>query len=108
MSRHSIITTTESGVEVYVVIGYDRPLNFVFCTVERGKDSDDMLYSNLDDENAGTSQQDVRYYESVLADLNINIPEVMYEQVKSDQHERIGNRLVAYRQDGIVIEEFRS
>jgi hypothetical protein len=102
MSRHSVTTTTKSGDEVSVVIGYDRPLKYVFCTVNHGRD---MLYSNMDDMMAGIGMSDVRYYEDILAALGIRIPEVMYEQVEADQDFNIGNRLVTYAHDGTVIEE---
>jgi hypothetical protein len=102
MSRHSVTTTTKRGDEVSVVIGYDRPMRCVFCTVQHGED---MLYSNLSDVRAGTSQQDVRYYERVLARRGITIPGVMYEQVENDQDFNVGNRPVSYTPDGAVIKE---
>jgi len=74
-----------------VVLGYDRPLGYVFCTVERGGE---MIYSNLSDADAGTEQQDVRYYRSVLDRLGVTVPEEMFAAVESDQRARVGNRVV--------------
>lgn len=105
MSRHCISTTSKSGAKFEVAIGYDRPLDFVFCTVE-GEDR--FLYSNLEDENAGTVQQDVRYYEPVLEGLGITLPGHMFAEVENDQANRVGNRVVNYTPEGTVIEEVRS
>jgi hypothetical protein len=74
-----------------VVLGYDRPLDYVFCTVERGGE---VIYSNLSDADAGTEQQDVRYYRSVLDRLGVTVPEEMFATVESDQRAKVGNRVV--------------
>ena len=79
------------GDNAKVVLGYDRPLDYVFCTVERGGE---VIYSNLSDKNAGTEQQDVRYYRSALDRLGVTVPEEMFAAVESDQRNRVGNRVV--------------
>jgi hypothetical protein len=86
--------------DLVVTMGYDRPLNFVFCVARRG---DEVLYSNLHDENAGTHQQDVDYYRPVLASLGIEVPESMYHGVSFDQQTRTGNLVVEYP---ITLEKF--
>jgi hypothetical protein len=53
-----------------------------------------VIYSNLSDKNAGTEQQDVRYYRSVLNRLSVTVPEEMFAAVESDQRARVGNRVV--------------
>ena len=77
-----------------VRMGYDRPLDFVFCTVFK---NDETVYSNLSDENAGTDCQDVSYYRDVLDALSIQVPERMFEEVEIDQANRTGNRVEEYR-----------
>jgi hypothetical protein len=74
-----------------IVLGYDRPLDYVFCTIQR---EGEYIYTNLADENAGTSQQDVNYFRKVLADNKITVPEQMFTEVENDQRNRIGNRVV--------------
>jgi hypothetical protein len=77
-----------------VRMGYDRPLDMIFCTVSiRGE----IAYTNLDDEEAGTECQDVEYYRGVLLGLRITVPEEMYAEVKYDQANRTGNRVVEYK-----------
>lgn len=103
MSQHILTTTTSRGRTVTVTLGYDRPLDYVFCTV---MDADgDVVYSNLDDEMAGTELQDVEYFKLVLRKLEIDLPETMFTEVKSDQALRIGNRVEHYtvepRRDGV-------
>lgn len=96
MSQHSYATRTSDGSEVTVILGYDRPLNYVFCTVscESKDESEDgnILYSNLADDDAGTHLQEVDYYRKVLEDLGISVPDHIFTEVKIDQLERIGNR----------------
>jgi hypothetical protein len=88
---------------VLVTIGYDRRLDYLHCVVQASED--ETLYSNLDDEKAGTTLQDVRYYEEVLESLGIKLPEAIFKEVESDQLLRVGNRLVVYNQDGSIAKE---
>ena len=69
---------------VLVRIGYDRILNYVFCTIERGSR---MLYSNLSDPKAGTEQQDVNYFRPILAKHFVTVPEELFEKVRREQAE---------------------
>lgn len=66
MSQHKHTTRTKDGKEVTVTLGYDRPLDYVFYTViQDSKETDeaeDILYSNLSDDNAGTHLQEVDYF----------------------------------------------
>ncbi len=100
MSQHSIETTDANGRAVTVIIGYDRPLNYVFCLVELRNIEPDiedwLLYNNLADPKVGTRQQDVGYFKSVLDNMGISVPMAMFEQVEADQAGRVGNREVRY------------
>jgi hypothetical protein len=94
MSQHILSTTTSRGRKVSVTLGYDRPLDYVFCTV---MDADgDVIYSNLGDKMAGTDLQDVDYFRLVLRQLGIDAPDAMFTEVKSDQALRVGNRVEHY------------
>jgi hypothetical protein len=88
MSQHIY----ENG-DLHVRMGYDRPLNYVFCTVER---DGEMIYSNLSDDGAGTEQQDVWYFNQVLHRLGIAVPVKMFAEIEKDQRDRVGNRVVEY------------
>ena len=92
------ITTTTDGKSVTVTLGYDRPLDYVFCTVMQNdnKDGEDILYSNLSDDEAGTDLQNVDYYRPILLGLGISVPDAMFTEVKIDQLERTGNRSVLH------------
>lgn len=99
MSQHQHTTSTKDGKNVVVTLGYDRPLDYVFCTVMQNSDGDqeaNVLYSNLSDDDAGTECQDVDYFKPVLAALGISVPVSMFTEVKIDQLERTGNRTVAH------------
>ncbi len=92
MSRHAFRTHDSDARIVTVTLGYDRPLNYVFCTVIREGEEDSPLYSNLGDEQAGLDQQDVNYFRGTLARLGIQVPEQMFLEVEWDQLTRTGNR----------------
>jgi hypothetical protein len=94
MSRHIFRTTDSNGAAVTVTLGYDRPLDFVFCTVM--DDREEPIYSNLDDDDAGTHQQDIVYYRPILTRLGIEVPEAMFVEVESDQANVVGNRVVEH------------
>lgn len=79
--------------DLTVTMGYDRRLDYVFCVARR---ADEVVYSNLIDENAGTRQQDIDYYGAVLAKIGIEVPEAMYRGVRFDQATRAGNLVVDY------------
>jgi len=93
MSRHLLRTATLRGDTVLVVLGYDRPLDYVFCTVLREND-EEYMYSNLSDEQAGVDLQEVDYFRDKLFDLGIEVPDQMFEEVKRYQLDRVGNRTV--------------
>jgi len=97
MSRHYCDTTMD-GQAVRVVLGYDRPLDYVFCTVH-GEDGK-IVYSNLDDEGAGTHQQDVEYFRNVLTKLQIDVPVSMFIEVAKDQLGCVGNRIEQHKLSG--------
>jgi hypothetical protein len=97
MSQHIFKTSLAQGQQVTVTMGYDRPLQYVFCTVMT--EDDDVIYSNLDDEDAGIHQQQVNYYRAVLLRLGLSVPEAMFREVESDQISGVGNRVVIHRTD---------
>jgi hypothetical protein len=92
VSQHICAARDSEGNNVQVILGYDRPLNFVFCTVTAA--DGEIIYSNLSDLNAGTRQQDVNYYPPIFEAAGVKLPETMFEQVAEDQALRVGNRVV--------------
>jgi hypothetical protein len=92
MSQHVFRTTAGNGDAVTVILGYDRPLNYVFCLIEDPRGG--YPYSNLADPDAGTHQQDVEYFRPILAKLGIEVPEQMFAEVEADRANRVGNRTV--------------
>ena len=75
-------------------MGYDRPLDYVFCTVM--SEDGEVTYSNLDDDDAGTDQQDANYFRPVLKKLGLHVPESVFQEVATDQRLRVGNRVVTH------------
>lgn len=101
MSQHKF-HTQHNGKPVVVQLGYDRPLDYFHMIVFEVGDSDSLLYSNLDEEDAfGRSLNDFR---GVLCELGISVPESMFEQAEQDGIHRRGNRNVLHRADGSFAE----
>ncbi len=100
MSQHKHSTIGQDGRKVVVTLGYDRPLDYVFCTVMQNAeglaDGEEVLYSNFGDDKAGTDLQDVDYFRPILAALGVRVPEGMFTEVQLDQLQRVGNRTVVY------------
>ena len=100
MSQHKHSTFSQNGRKVVVTLGYDRPLDYVFCTVmqcaEGLAEGEEVLYSNLGDDEAGADLQNVDYFRPVLATLGIRVPESMFTEVQLDQLQRVGNRTVVH------------
>lgn len=95
MSRHTFDTTLDDK-RVRVVMGWDRPLQYVFMTVENLSASDDeaqFLYDNLD-EAVDPSELSLEHFRVQLSRLGVAIPERMFEEVALDQANNVGNRLV--------------
>lgn len=97
MSRH-IFETTHQGQRVQVVLGWDRPLQYVFMTVENLSASDDegrFLYSNLD-EGVEPGELTLDHFRSVLRGLGLNVPEMMFAEVDRDRAANVGNRVLVH------------
>jgi hypothetical protein len=94
VSQHIFNTKDSQGKSVTVTMGYDRSLNYIFCTVTA--DGGEVVYSNLRDKNAGTRQQSVDYFRPILENLGLVVPESVYREVESDQIQRVGNRFVVH------------
>lgn len=83
MSQHVYETKNGDGKAVTVMIGYERRLDYVFCTVADA--NGDLLYTSISDENAGFSQQEVDYFRHVLEGLGVKVPQSVFEAVEKDQ-----------------------
>jgi hypothetical protein len=97
MSQHHFNATIADGRKVTVTMGYDRPLDYVFCTV-MDKDGE-IVYSNLHDDAVGLNLQDVNYFRPILEELGLRVPESMFAEVSFDQEHSVGNRVVIHEQD---------
>ena len=97
MSNHIFKSQSAKHSEVTVEMGYDRPLNYVYCTVH--SDSDRLLYSNLDDPDAGIRMQDIQYFKKPLQRLKIVVPERIFQEVTIDQKEKVGNKTIVWTKD---------
>ena len=94
MSQHSFKMQDAENSEVLVQLGYDPRLDYVFCTVRAGGE---ILYSSLADPAAGPDLEDVEYFREVVEErCGITIPQEIFDGVKCDQEQGIGNRVVTY------------
>jgi len=110
MSQHNFIGTIvgedgEDEGDVTVLMGYDKPLDYVFCVVFGAPD--EPLYSNLNDDDAGCHQQDVEYYRPILASMGIRVPESMFIEVAEDQRNRVGNAVRLHELPSFALDKER-
>ena len=112
MSRH-YFDTVQGDQAVCVTLGYDRPLDYFFLTVERTpgskpgetRDAEDeagFVYSNLEDPELSGGSSDLEYYRAKLEELGISVPESMFREAELDAINGVGNRVVRHRQDGTI------
>lgn len=99
MSQH-YFHTLHHGEPITVLLGYDRPLGHVFMVVERDQpreDQDAYLYVNLEEPDA--FDLDLEHFEAKLNELGIVVPRSMFEQVRIDQMNGVGNRMATHQVD---------
>lgn len=97
MSRHTF-NTLHAGRRLSIVMGYDRPLGYVFMTVENldaTDDEDAYLYSNLDQPDPDSLTLDD--FRSALQQLGIAVPESLFIETAADRQANVGNRSMAHR-----------
>lgn len=93
MSQH-IFSSSQHGKPIDITLGWDRPLQYFFMTVENGV-TGDILYSNLDDP-ATFGGVDLEYYRGILSELGYSVPLKMLAEVAADRVTNAGNRFVKY------------
>ena len=93
MSQHIFHASDKRGQNITVTMGYERMSKRVFCTVMA---EDEIVYSELEDPNAGVRLKEVEYYREILQGLGIEVPESMLLEVDADRKSRTGNRVVLH------------
>lgn len=95
MSRH-LFDTHYQNRPVQVVLGWDRPLQYVFLTIEWRDQPDQYLYPNLD---APHVCHDLGYDIDRLGAVGIRVPASMIQEVIADRINHAGNRQVVHFTD---------
>lgn len=94
MSQHFYTTKSSAGKPVQVLMGWDRPMQDFFMVVSDlafVNPEDEYLYSNLADPEIKLGSTQLEYFLSKLAELQINVPRAMVQQVQFDCIGNIGN-----------------
>jgi len=95
MSRHTIALIHE-GEDTSITLGWDRPLQGYFMTIEKGSDEEDGIYwSNLD--LVEPHPKELTFFLSELKRLQISLPQQMIDAVLLDGKNNIGNKNVYHR-----------
>lgn len=83
---------------VCVQLGWDRPLSGFHCTITEDSKEERVIYCNLDDPAlTGTGlASSVEHFAKVLAKLGVKVPAGMFDAVRKDGLERVGNKRVVY------------
>ena len=101
MSQHCFSTQYRTRT-VTVILGWDRPLGHYFMVIEGADEpengSDGIVYSNLDE--AAAFGLDLAHFRDKLADLGVQVPAAIFEEIARDRRNHVGNRCVWYRPDG--------
>lgn len=105
MSQH-LCHSKYKGRPVAVLMGWDRPLQGFFLTVQEADGKQEYVYCNLDDdslEEFGGLPPSIEHFTAVLLQLGIDVPAAMVAAVLDDGANNMGNRLVMYGDDGAPI-----
>ncbi len=95
MSQYWLTKKTKDGTRT-ALIGWDRPLRYFFCTIYEGDrekiDQSDPIYCNLDDRK---NDRSLGYQLNMVKDyLKIETPYDIIQQLKDDQANNVGNKVV--------------
>lgn len=110
MSQHCF-DTFHKGFPITVILGWDRPMQHFFLTIEKPAEliddtmkfeDDHFLYSNLHE--ADPFGHDLDYYREVLRYFQIIVPESMFIEVEDDAKTNVGNRVARHQPDGSFTE----
>ena len=85
MSQH-VFTFGKNQVSA----GWDRTLQYHFMTIIN-QDDHEIVYSNINDHNAGLSIQCVDYFIHKLSTFNIRAPDNYWLQIELDRQLNTGN-----------------
>lgn len=97
MSQH-IYRTHSDGELVEVQMGWDKPCGWFYLVISpvgEGGETEDPVYSNLDEENPATL--DLDYFLGVLDEFGIVLPDGLVDEVRRDRLENAVNRVVVYQ-----------
>jgi hypothetical protein len=104
MSRHHLRTVRGTS-PLFVVMGYDRPLNEFFLQLwddTPGAEAEEPAYSSLDEPEA--DWRDIATVVRRLEELDVHVPRSMIDAVVADGVQRAGNRIVEHAPDGRATE----
>ncbi len=94
MSRH-IFYTEHHGLQKYVLMGWDSPLQGFFMVIDSPDSEDDEPYwSNLSLKNPYPKTFDG--FLEVLAQQNIALPKQMIEEILEDSKRNLGNKDITH------------
>ncbi|HET9645872.1 MAG TPA: hypothetical protein VFP68_21520 [Burkholderiaceae bacterium] len=106
MSQHYFQTTCK-GEPVWVLMGWDRPLQGYFLMIEAIQ-RDAYIYSNLEDPKLRQCfglPPALDYFLGKLRELGVEVPARMIDEIKSDGDKDLGHRHVVYDADGNIQSE---
>lgn len=103
MSQH-VFESQHQGKQISILMGWDRPLQGFFMVIEVN-DSEDYLYTNLDDPKLAPFHglpASLDHFIEKLGELGLAIPARMMQEIQDDAFANAGNRYVRYAPDGTV------
>ena len=95
MSQHIFFAKENTDKPLRIVMGYDRFLDYFFCTVDDCKGN--VKYSNLSDRKAGTDLKDANYFVRLLkSKFGIQVPKRILLEVEMDRETGGSNRTIVW------------
>lgn len=83
------LRTAVNGRAITVLMGWDKFLQYHFMVIET-LDDDELLYSNLHDEDAGLNGR-LSYFAKKARSFGIELPLAMLAKLQADEALNIGN-----------------
>lgn len=107
MSQH-VCNSTYQNRPVSVMLGWDRPLQEFFLTVEwadtdpEAEDTSSIFYASMYDNKRSIDRSSLDPIVAKLRDLGIDVPQSMFSEAETDRRLLTGNRYAVHTGAGFT------
>ena len=91
MSLHTFEQTSTIDGDTYSVkMGWDKPLQRLYCMIFVLPELDESIYSNLYDNHPN---QTVWYFEKLVSEYGLTVPEGLLLEILQDERDKVVNKV---------------